>query len=133
MSKSQIAWNITINSNLNRSKNQNGNMFFGLRQKGLLLVRNSIFHKHFVVCESLNILDSTHSILSNSLIGWNKTTNNDYRRYWIYSKYECEVYKFKFKSFKAPKWKYLFQFMTKRTISGSKLNFTQTFWSMWVF
>ena len=46
-----------INSNSNRSSDQNVNMFFGLRQKGLLQVRNSIFHKHFVVCESLNILD----------------------------------------------------------------------------
>ena len=37
-----------INSNSNRSSVQNVNMFFGLRQKGLLQVRTSIFHNHFL-------------------------------------------------------------------------------------
>ena len=49
-----------INSNLNRSKNQNGNMFFSLRQKGLFQVLSSISHKRFGVCDSFYIFDSSN-------------------------------------------------------------------------
>ena len=84
-----------INSNLNRSKNQNRNMYVSLWQIGLFKVRNSILHKHFGVCESFNILDMSNEILWKSRIAWNITINNDYKRYWISSKYECKVYTFK--------------------------------------
>ena len=59
--------------------------------------------------------------MSKSRIAWNITNNNVYKRYWLSLNYECEVYKFIFKSLKEPKWKYVYQFMIKRTISGSKL------------
>ena len=122
-----------INSYLNRSKNQNGNMFLGLWQKGLFQVLNSILHKHFGLCKSFIISDLSNWILSKSRIAWNITINNDYNRFWISWKDESDIYKFKIKSFKEPKWKYVFHFMTKRTISVSKLIISQTYCSMCVF
>ena len=113
MRKSRIAWNITINIvykgywisskyesevytfKINRSRNQNRNMFLSLWQKGLFQVRISLLHKHFGVYKSFFILDLRNLILSKRWIAWNIMINNTYERYWISCKYECEIYTFK--------------------------------------
>ena len=56
--------------------------------------------------------------MSKCRIAWNVTRNNDNTRYELSIKYECEVYKFKFKSLKEPKWNMFFSSWQKGLVHG---------------